>query len=114
MKQPWAVVTPPTALGLATTVHKVPSTSKRLVLIWMKRAAYVIGKFGVMLGAGAPGGGVTFTSKSTPANAELLPILTVLLFCTLTSVRRPITAEGLMTNTLPAPLLVFIPALRVP
>jgi hypothetical protein len=95
-------------------VHKFPSTEKRLLLIWTKRAAYVIGKFGVTLGAAAPGGGVTFTSKSTPAYAELVPISMLVFFCRLTSVRRPITAEGLTTNTLPLPLLVFIPALRVP
>src|SRR2546426_11818113 len=51
---------------------------------------------------------------STPANAELVPMLTELFFPTLTSVRRPMTAEGLMTKALPLPLLVFIPALRVP
>src|SRR5262249_22619330 len=78
------------------------------------RAAYVTGKFGVTHGAGAPDGGVTCTSKSTPAKAELVPTLMVLLFCTVTFVSRPITAEGLMTNTLPLPLLVFMPALMVP
>src|SRR5215468_1607972 len=67
-----------------------------------------------MHGSGAPDGGVTWTSRSTPAKAELVPTLMVLLFCTVTFVSRPITAEGLMTNTLPLPLLVFMPALMVP
>jgi hypothetical protein len=39
---------------------------------------------------------------------------TVPFFPTVTSVRRPITAEGLTTNTLPLPLLVLIPAERLP
>jgi hypothetical protein len=40
--------------------------------------------------------------------------LTVLLLCTVTFVSSPITAEGRITNTLPLPLLVFMPALIVP
>src|SRR5579864_7799922 len=52
--------------------------------------------------------------KSTPASAELVPTLTVLLFCRLTSVKRPTTAEGRMSNTLPAPLLVLIPTANPP
>src|SRR5262245_34294943 len=57
---------------------------------------------------------LTSTLKSTPASAELVPMLTVLFFPTETSVRSPITAEGLIRKTLPLPLLVFIPALRKP
>jgi hypothetical protein len=38
----------------------------------------------------------------------------VRLFYRLTSVKRPITADGLTRNTLPLPLLVFIPALKLP
>src|SRR5216684_133379 len=72
-----------------------------------------MGKFGIVF-ARLPLGSVAFTSKSTPAYAELVPTLMVEFFCTVTSVRRPITAEGSTTNTFPLPLLVLIPALRVP
>src|ERR1043165_2613206 len=64
----------------------------------------------MMLGWAWPDSGVPTTLKSTPASAELVPMLMVLLFDTLTLVSRPTTAEGLMRNTLPLPLLVFIPA----
>src|SRR5215469_8437220 len=57
---------------------------------------------------------VATTLKSTPANAELVPTESVAFFCRLTSVRRPITAEGRTTNTLPLPLFVFIALLRLP
>src|SRR5215510_4201575 len=67
-----------------------------------------------MVNAAPPFGSVTFTSKSTPASAELVPTLMVAFLCTVTSVRRPITAEGRMTNTFPAPLFVLIPAERLP
>jgi hypothetical protein len=53
---------------------------------------------------------VTVTRKSIPASAELFTLLPDCLELTVTSVRRPITAEGRMSNTLPLPLLVFIPA----
>jgi hypothetical protein len=67
-----------------------------------------------MVFTGFPFGSVTPTEKSTPASAELVPTSSVAFFCRLTSVRRPMTAEGSMTNTLPAPLLVLIAALNVP
>src|SRR5262245_55283242 len=57
---------------------------------------------------------VATTLKSTPANAQLVPPGSVACFCSLTSVRRPITAEGRTTNTLPLPLFVFIALLRLP
>src|SRR6266852_6710546 len=66
------------------------------------------------LGWGWPDSGLTVTAKSTPASAELVPMSMLLFFPTVTSVRRPITAEGLTTNTLPLPLFVFIPACRPP
>jgi hypothetical protein len=46
------------------------------------------------------------TEKSTPANAELVEVVCFELM--VTSVRRPMTADGLTTNTLPFPLLVLI------
>src|SRR5215831_506200 len=57
---------------------------------------------------------VADTEKSTPAIAELVPTEIVAFFCRLTSVRRPITAEGLTTNTLPLPLFVLMALLRLP
>src|SRR5215510_3418428 len=60
------------------------------------------------------GAGFTSTLKSTPASAELVPMDPVLFLVRLTSVRRPITADGRMTNTLPLPLLVLMPAARLP
>src|SRR2546428_10994950 len=60
------------------------------------------------------GAGLTSTLKSTPASAELVPTEARLVLVRLTSVRRPITADGRMTNTLPAPLLVLMPALNPP
>jgi len=71
-------------------------------------------KFGVTQGVGWPPIPLAVTEKSTPAYAELVPTSIVLFFCRLTSVRRPTTAEGLTTNTLPKPLLVFMAAPRVP
>ena len=60
--------------------------------------------------------GETDTWKSIPASAELLvePLVVICLELTVTSVSSPITAEGLMTNTLPLPLLVLIPAFALP
>jgi hypothetical protein len=72
----------------------------------------VTGKFGVgraVLPLDALG---MVTEKSTPANAELLAVVCFEL--TVTSVRRPITADGLTTNTLPFPLFVFIATLVLP
>src|SRR5437660_561576 len=46
------------------------------------------------------------TAKSTPANAELVAVVCFELM--VTSVNKPMTAEGLTSNTLPLPLLVFI------
>src|SRR6516164_7599348 len=60
------------------------------------------------------GAGLTATLKSTPASAELEPVKGVVLVERLTSVRRPITADGRMTNTLPLPLFVLMPAARLP
>src|ERR1043166_6452671 len=60
------------------------------------------------------GAGLTSTLKSTPASAELVPTEARLVLVRLTSVRRPITADGRMTNTLPAPLLVLMPTLNPP
>src|SRR5215467_13624105 len=60
------------------------------------------------------GAGLTSTLKSTPASAELVPTEVVLVLARLTSVRRPITADGRMTNTLPLPLLVLMPTLNPP
>src|SRR5437879_12881825 len=60
------------------------------------------------------GAGLIETLKSTPASAELVPMSVVLLFCRLTSVRRPTTAEGRKTNTLPLPLFVLIPTENPP
>src|SRR5215467_912867 len=60
------------------------------------------------------GAGFTSMLKSTPASAELLPTDAVLFFARLTSVRRPITADGRMTNTLPLPLLVLMPTPNPP
>src|ERR1019366_4790238 len=65
-----------------------------------------------MTGTTVPFGPVTVTLKSTPASAELLA--TVCFELTVTSVSRPITAEGLMTKMLPAPLDVLIPATACP
>src|SRR5215813_1387371 len=71
---------------------------------------------GVCDGAAWPLSGLTLTRKSTPASAEPLemPLLLWFLELMVTSVKRPMTAEGLMTNTLPLPLLVLIPALALP
>src|SRR5215472_17563037 len=80
----------------------------------MYRESYVTVELGITTGLPGP---VTLTVKSTPASAELLTPPTVLPFCcefTVTSVRRPTTAEGLTTNTLPLPLLVLIPATALP
>src|SRR5437867_1003526 len=69
------------------------------------------------LGAAWPEFGETVTLKFTPASAELLTPPRADPACfelTVTSVRRPITAEGLTTNTLPLPLDVLIPAARCP
>src|SRR5262249_18781354 len=66
--------------------------------------------------SGVPGP-VTDTEKFTPARAELLTAPLPLPDCfelTVTSVRRPMTAEGLTTNTLPFPLEVLIPATAMP
>src|SRR5215472_8669559 len=61
------------------------------------------------------GAGLTVMLKSTPASAELLPAeAEVFLELRLTSVRRPITADGRMTNTLPLPLLVLMPTPNPP
>src|SRR5262249_1759097 len=61
------------------------------------------------------GAGLTVTLKSTPASAELVPAEEeVFLELRLTSVRRPITADGRMTNTLPLPLLVLMPTPNPP
>src|SRR5947209_11984572 len=60
------------------------------------------------------GAGLTSTLKFTPARAELVPVKGVVLVVRLTSVRRPITADGRMTNTLPLPLLVLMPTLNPP
>ena len=91
---------------------------KRLVLIWMNRASYVTycPAEGTSEGAAWPLSGVTVTLKSTPASAELLEMPVELWFLELivTSVRRPMTAEGRITNTLPLPLLVFRPAFALP
>src|SRR5450759_4895550 len=65
----------------------------------------------------SPLGPLTVTLKSTPASAELLTAPVLLPACfelTVTSVSRPITAEGLMTKMLPAPLDVLIPATACP
>jgi len=66
------------------------------------------------VGFGWPLFGRTDTAKSTPASAELVPVVLVLFFDTVTSVKRPTTAEGLITNTFPLPLLVFIPVVTLP
>src|SRR5215813_5279426 len=60
------------------------------------------------------GAGLTATLKSTPASAELVPTEVVTFLKRLTSVRRPITADGRMTNTLPLPLLVLMPTPNPP
>src|SRR5215510_11445762 len=60
------------------------------------------------------GAGLTATLKSTPASAELVPMDPALLLLRLTSVRRPITADGRMTNTLPFPLFWAKAALLAP
>src|SRR5260370_13893440 len=60
---------------------------------------------------GVPGP-VTDTEKFTPASAELL-WMSCFEF-RVTSVRRPMTAEGLITNTLPLPLDVLMPATALP
>src|SRR5215470_15130478 len=61
------------------------------------------------------GAGLTVMLKSTPASAELLPAeAEVFLLLRLTSVRRPTTADGRMTNTLPLPLLVLMPTPNPP
>src|SRR5262245_1287135 len=60
------------------------------------------------------GAGLTATLKSTPASAELVPTEAVLFLVRLTSVKRPITADGRMTNTLPLPLLVLMPTPNPP
>src|SRR5215467_2573822 len=60
------------------------------------------------------GAGLTSTLKSTPASAELVPMSATLFLARLTSVRRPTTADGRMTNTLPLPLLVLMPAAKPP
>jgi hypothetical protein len=52
------------------------------------------------------------TEKSTPANEELLAVVCFELM--VASVSRPMTAEGLTTNTLPLPLFVFIATLVLP
>src|SRR5437879_849332 len=70
-----------------------------------------------MTGTFVPFAPVTVTLKSTPASAELLTAPVPLPDCfefTETSVRRPITAEGLTTKMLPAPLDVLIPATACP
>src|SRR5437667_11034519 len=69
------------------------------------------------VGSDWPLSGATVTLKSTPASAELLtePVVEPSCFeLTVTSVRRPTTAEGLTTNTLPLPLDVLIPAFAFP
>jgi hypothetical protein len=69
------------------------------------------------VGEAWPDCGITVTWKFAPASAELLtaPVLLPFWFeLTVTSVRRPITAEGLTTNTLPLPLEVLIPAMALP
>src|SRR5215468_4563104 len=59
--------------------------------------------------------GLTSMLKSTPASAEPMPaVAVVFLELRLTSVRRPITADGRMTNTLPLPLLVLMPTPNPP
>jgi hypothetical protein len=71
----------------------------------------------VILGLPCPLSGVTVTQKFAPARAELLTAPVLLPDCfelTLTSVRRPTTAEGRTTNTLPLPLDVLIPAMAFP
>src|SRR5262245_6715390 len=60
------------------------------------------------------GAGLTSTLKSTPASAAPVPMEMVLFLTRLTSVRRPTTADGRMTNTLPLPLLVLMPAAKPP
>src|SRR6266853_4023031 len=70
-----------------------------------------------MTGTFVPFAPVTVTLKSTPASAELLTAPVLLPDCfelTVTSVSRPITAEGLTTKMLPAPLDVLIPATACP
>jgi hypothetical protein len=52
------------------------------------------------------------TEKSTPAKAELLAVVCFELM--VTSVSRPMTAEGLTTKTLPFPLFVLIATLALP
>src|SRR5260370_2972121 len=69
------------------------------------------------VGLGWPLCGTAVTVKSGPDRAELLtaPVVAPFWFeLRLTSVRRPMTAEGLTTNTLPAPLDVLIPATACP
>src|SRR5713226_5424255 len=59
----------------------------------------------------------TVTLKPTPAAPHHLTAPAPLPACfelTVTSVSRPITAEGLMTKMLPAPLDVLIPATACP
>jgi hypothetical protein len=87
--------------------HWVWSAWKRLVLIWIKRESYVTGKLGVGTALDPAGADCTVTLKSTPANAELVAVVPCFEL-TVTSVRSPITADGLTTNTLPVPLLVLI------
>src|SRR2546425_6773814 len=65
---------------------------------------------GLTTGPTCPAVGSTSTLTSTPASAELVWVVLVMV----TSVRRPMTIEGRMTNTLPLPLLVFIPAAKLP
>ena len=60
-----------------------------------------VGKAELPLGAPA-----MVTAKSTPANAELVAVVCFELM--VTSVNKPMTAEGLTSNTLPLPLFVFI------
>lgn len=70
------------------------------------------GKFGVGTAVLALGALGMLTEKSTPAKAELLAVVCFELM--VTSVSRPMTAEGLTTKTLPFPLFVLIATLVLP
>lgn len=106
-------------LGKVVATHRVEIAENRLLLIWTNRESYVTGYAGVRVGLAPPPTGVTATDTSTPASAELDPmnVLVPAALCLppmVASVRRPITAEGLMTNTFPLPPDVFIPAEKPP
>src|SRR4029077_11698375 len=93
--------------------HWVAIALNKFVLIWMKRSSWVTGPDGITTGAAWPLSGVAVTLNSTPACEELETVVPACFELIVTSVRRPTTAEGVTTNTLPLPLDVFIVVLTV-